>query len=152
MLSIDPVVKEHMKRKFDISYIIAKEHLPFIKYSAIHELEERHGVDLGFTYCNHDSAHSFVHYIAESQRNDFYEYVQKSCRFYSILMDKSTDQGRIENELFVLLYCYKDDSSQEMKTCSRHFSVIQPKKADADGFIDCLGIAAKSMNIEDILD
>jgi hypothetical protein len=56
ILSIDPVVKERVMKKFDIAYLIAKEHVPFVKYPAIHELEERHGVDLGSTYRNRDSA------------------------------------------------------------------------------------------------
>ena len=61
-------MRERVK-KFDISFLLAKEHnIPFLKYPAIHELEERHGVDLGATYKNRDSARNFVHYIAESQR------------------------------------------------------------------------------------
>ena len=39
-----------MKRKFDICYVMAKENLTFCKYPALHELEECHGVDLGFVY------------------------------------------------------------------------------------------------------
>ena len=39
-----------MKRKFDICYVIAKENLSFHKYPVLHELEEHHGVDLGFAY------------------------------------------------------------------------------------------------------
>ena len=62
---MDPAVKERVK-KFDISFVFAKEHIPFLKYPAIHELEERHGVDLGAAYKNRDSARNFIHYIAES--------------------------------------------------------------------------------------
>jgi len=34
----DPTVRERVKRKFDISYLLAKENLLFTKYSPIHEL------------------------------------------------------------------------------------------------------------------
>ena len=54
--------------KFDISFVIAKEHLSFSKYPAVHDLEAKHGVDLGTSYKNRDSARNFVHYIAESQK------------------------------------------------------------------------------------
>ena len=54
--------------KFDISFVIAKEHLSFSKYPAIHDLEVKHGVDFGTSYKNCDSTHNFVHYIAESQK------------------------------------------------------------------------------------
>ena len=56
-----------------------------MKYAAIHDLEERHGVDLGLAYKNRDSAASFVHFIAESQRQHFYDTLRTSgCHFYSM--------------------------------------------------------------------
>ena len=44
----------------------------FHKYPAIHELESRHGVELGQTYATKDSAKTFTHFIAESQRSAFF--------------------------------------------------------------------------------
>ena len=78
--SMDPVVRERVKKKFEISFVLAKEHIPFSKYPAIHELEERHGVDLGLTYKNRDSARNFVHYIAESQKRESHLSLS-SCHF-----------------------------------------------------------------------
>ena len=101
--SMDLTVRERVKKKFEISFVLAKEHIPFTKYTAIHELEERHGIDLGATYKNRDSARNFVHYIAESQRQQLLTSLS-SCHFYSILMDGSVDKGRVENELFVILF------------------------------------------------
>ena len=51
--------------------MLAKENLAFCKYSAIHELESHHEVNLGQSYATKDSARSFTHYIAESQCNTF---------------------------------------------------------------------------------
>ena len=48
--------------------MMAKECLPFTKYSALHELEAKHGVDLGYAYRTKDSARRFSHFIARSQR------------------------------------------------------------------------------------
>ena len=45
---MDEAVQGCMKRKFDICYVMARESLMFRKYPALHELEERHGVDLVF--------------------------------------------------------------------------------------------------------
>ena len=115
--SMDLTVRERVKKKFEISFVLAKEHIPFTKYTAIHELEERHGIDLGATYKNRDSARNFVHYIAESQRQQLLISLS-SCHFYSILMDGSVDKGRVENELFVILFCKKDDNLQEVRTCA----------------------------------
>ena len=38
-----------VRKKFELSFVLAKEHIPFSKYPAIHEVEERHRVDLGAT-------------------------------------------------------------------------------------------------------
>lgn len=149
--SMDPAVRERVKKKFDIGFLLAKEHIPFLKYPAIHELEERHGVDLGATYKNRDSARNFVHYIAESQRQQL-RVSLASRHFYSVLMDGSTDKGRVENELFVILFCKQDDSLQEVRTCARYFCVLEPTRADADGLVECLCRALQSMGIEDILE
>jgi len=65
-MELNPTVKEQIRRKFEISFVLAKEHIPFLKYPAVLTLEEKHGVDLGTTYNNRDSARNFVHCIAES--------------------------------------------------------------------------------------
>ena len=49
--SMDPAVRERIKKKFDISFVLAKEHIPFLKYPAIHGLEERHVHVLYSTLC-----------------------------------------------------------------------------------------------------
>ena len=98
---LDEAVKDRLSRKFQISFVIAKECLPFTKYPALHELEEHHDVDLGQAYKTRESASKFVHYIAESQRQDLHHSLS-SHHFYSCLMDGSVDKGKIENELFVI--------------------------------------------------
>ena len=78
--SMSPVVRERVRKKFELSFVLAKEHIPFSKYPAIHELEERHSVDLGATYKNKDSARNFVYYIAESQRKQLHASLA-TCHF-----------------------------------------------------------------------
>ena len=150
LLTMDKTVQEKMKKKFDICFVMAKENMAFRKYPALHELEVRHGVDLGESYKTKDSAKIFTHYIAESQRQGFFHSLS-TAHFFSFLMDGSTDAGNLEDELIVILYCKKDDDKEEMKSCVRYFAVKVPKKANADGLIECLGIALKEFGIEDIL-
>ena len=61
--------------------------MAFVKNPAILELEERHGVDVGFAYRTKDSANIFTHYIAENQRQYFFAQEFSSVKFYSFLMD-----------------------------------------------------------------
>ena len=72
--------------------------------------------------------------------------------FYSILMDSSTDKEQVENELFVILYCEKDDVLLELKTTARYYCVLEPRKTDADGLVECLGAALKGIGIDNLLE
>ena len=72
--------------------------------------------------------------------------------FYRILMDSSTDKGRVENELFVILFCEKDHVLLELKTIARYYCVLEPRKTDADGLVECLGAALKGMGIDNLLE
>ena len=60
-------------------------------------------------------------------------------------MDGSTDKGKVENELFVILFCKQDQIIQEVRSCARYLCVLEPKKSDADGLLRCLSDAMKSM-------
>ena len=130
---MDVVTKERLKKKFDVCYLLVKENMAFLKYPAILELEERHGVDIGileleerhgvdigFAYRTKDSAKIFTHYIAESQRQYFFAKEFSSIKFFSFLMDGSTDSSNTENELIMIVYCKKDDNAQEMRSCIRY--------------------------------
>ena len=39
-MTINPAVREQIKRKLNISFVLAKEHIPFLKYPAIHDGRE----------------------------------------------------------------------------------------------------------------
>ena len=150
LLTIDKTVQDKVKKKFDICFVMAKENMAFRKYPALHELEVRHGVDLGESYKTKDSAKIFTHYIAESQRQGFFHSLS-TAHFFSFMMDGTTDAGNIEDELIVILYCKKDDATEEIKSCARYYTVEIPTRADADGLIKCLGNALKDFGVEDIL-
>ena len=98
---------------FDMCYLLAKEGMALKKYPALYSLEERHGVELGNAYKTKYSARLFTNYIAQYQRNSFMATLSKA-HFFSFLMDGSTDAGNVENEIFVLLHCFKDDKSKEI--------------------------------------
>jgi len=53
-------------------------------------------------------------------------------------MDGSTDSGNIEHEMIVLLHCQKNDSAEVIRCNARFFSVVVPKRTNADGLIERL--------------
>ena len=113
---------------------VAKEGVAFRKYPA---LEERHGVDLGFAYKTDESAKTFTHFIAESQRQCFLDKCSSKF-FYSFLMDGATDVGNVENKVVLMQYCASDDDNREIISCCRFLAIVEPTKADADGLIESL--------------
>ncbi len=151
LLMLDEPERARMRRKFDVCYLMAKEGIAFEKYTSLCELEARYEVDLGHAYRNAPSAKSFTHYIAQAQRQQFLQSLSET-KFYSFLMDGSTDEGNIEQELVVVLSCKKDGAAEEMKSHTRFFSLATPEKADARGLVKCLSQSLSSLGIADILD
>jgi len=91
-----------LKRKFDIAYLVATEKLSYLKYPTICALETKHGVDIGVAYTNERSGREFIHYIAEARRREIVDKVL-SAKFFSILLDGSTDKGNVDNEAILLI-------------------------------------------------
>ena len=151
LLNMEASVKAKMKYKFDICYLMAKEGIAFEKFPALHELQSRHGISIGSTYVTPQSAKLFTHYIALAQREGFKSQLSVT-KFYSFLMDGSTDAGNIEQELVLILFCIKDDSAQKVRSCTKFLSLSSPEKADADGLIKCLSGALHSLGVTDVLD
>ena len=78
--------------------------LAFKKYPGILELESRHDVAFGPAYLSDTSAQLFTHYIAQSQREQFLKFFSGK-HFFSFMMDGTTDSGKLEDELIVVLHC-----------------------------------------------
>ena len=150
LLCMDEATKERMRKTFDICFVMAWENIAFTKYPALYELKVHHGVDLGQTYKTKDSAKNFFYYIAEAHHQGFME-VFSSDVFYSILMDGWVDAGKIEDELIVILYWSKDDTCEEIRSCTRFFSVEVPSRANPTGLVECLKGPLKRLRINDVL-
>ena len=105
LLRMDDSLKQQLRNKFDMCYVLCKENMAFQKYPVIYELEMHHEVQLGSAYVTKDSAKIFTHYIAEAQHNN--RFLCTNTRFYSFVMDSSTDADRIKDELIMIVFCKK---------------------------------------------
>ena len=130
--TLDLPTRARMGRIFDLCFMMAKESVAFAKYPSLLELEKRHGVDLGHAYTTADSAKLFTGFIAKSQWQSFFStlYSCGTC-FFSLLMDRTTDCGNHEDELMVLVYCFKNDAVEEITSRTRYLSLHSPQHADA---------------------
>ena len=151
--TMDGTTQARMGRKFDVCFVMAKEGIPFTKYPALLQLEQRHAVDLGHAYNTPDSAKLFTGFIAKCQLQAFLSsFYSSGSHFFSLLMDGTTDAGDQEDELIVLVYCYKDEANEELTARTRYLSLHRPQKADASGLLLCVGEAVMLLGVENVLD
>ena len=114
-----------MKCKFDVAYFVANEKLSFKKYAGICDLEKRHGVDLGTTYMNDVACKTFIHFIAEAERQQLGDILAKA-EFFSLLMDGSSDKGCSDNEVVMVVWCDCNGKDEKIHTRIRFFNVTRP--------------------------
>ena len=77
----------------------------------------------------------------------------KNVKFFSILMDGTTDVGKIDDELFLVQWCDVDGTDEKIYSRMEYFTVSRPKSGNAKGLFKCLqsvlqefGVAA--LNVE----
>ncbi len=104
---------------------------------------------LGTAYKTPHSAKLFTHFIAENVRQGILESIAVN-KFYSIMMDGSTDAGRVEQELMVILTVFRDDFNEEVKSVSRFFSISPLEAGNAKGLIKCASKSLSALGITDI--
>ena len=129
--------KAKLRIKFDIAHFVATEKLAFTKYPRICELEAHRGVNVGTAYTNEPAGKTVCHYIAESKREELLKCLAKA-KFFSVLMDGSTDSGNIDNELFLVLWCDIDGSDEKVHTRMNFFAVTRPEAVTGQGLFNYL--------------
>ena len=128
---------------------MAKEGIPFTKYTPLYELKAQHKIYFGIS--NNVSMKFFTHYIVESQWKAHKKFVEESVSFLSFLMDGTTDVNEMEDQVVLMLYCKKDDFVKEIKSCMRYLSVANPNRTNTNGLLQCLGnVVKQTMGIQDI--
>ena len=132
--------------------MMAMESVAFANYPSLLELEKRHGVDLGHAYTTADSAKLFTGFIAKSQRQSFFSTLYSETHFFSLLMDGTTDCGNHEDELMVLVYCFKNDAVEEITSRTRYLPLHSPQHADDSGLFDCVGDTLSLFGVDSVLD
>ena len=142
-------VKAKLRVKFDIAHFVATEKLAFSKYPQICSLEAHHGVDVGTSYTNEAACKTFCHYIAESKRDDLSKCLSRA-KFFSILMDGSTDSGNIDDELFLVLWCDVDGSDEMVHSRMSYFTVARPEAVTGKGLVECMQGALSRLGIVEI--
>ena len=136
VLSVIPQLeKEQLKHKFDTAYFLAIEKLSFTKFLQLCELEAHHGVCLGNAYTNDIACRTITHYIAESQHQQIKEGISQA-KFFSLLINGSTDKGNVDDELFMVVWCDTNGEDELVHTRKMYFHVSRPSTVTAAGLFE----------------
>ena len=146
MLQEIPEDTSKLRKKFEIAYFVATQKLAYSKYPAICELEKCHGVNIGSTYFNSNAYKTFCKFIAESKRLDLCKIIANT-KFFSILMDGSTDISNIDEEMFLVLWCDVDGNDEKVHSRMQFFSVLRPDRANAAGLFGCLQKSLQQLGV-----
>ena len=78
-----------------------------------------------------------MHYIAKAKQHGLLQKVTKT-KFFSLLLDGSTDKGNIDNEILLVVWCDLDGTDEVVHTRMDYFSVSRPQSVTADGLFQVL--------------
>lgn len=128
----------------DISYLIAKQELPFSLFPEIAQLEKRHGVQLGETYLNDKKCQEFCQCIADTFKEDL-NLELKSTNYVSVMVDESTDIS-VKEKLLVYVRFIGNDGTVKTK----FVALKDLTNTTAKGILDTLLKILSDYGIDDI--
>ena len=99
--------KTTLQNRFNSSYYLAKSERPYSDFPGLLELQEKNGVKYRASYCNERAAANFVDVCGEILKETLVDDLL-SAKYYSVLMDGSTDASVTEQELIYVLYLSKN--------------------------------------------
>ncbi|XP_074934828.1 sperm flagellar protein 2 isoform X1 [Phalacrocorax aristotelis] len=88
--SMNSVTLGRVENIFRTCHAIAKFGRPFTDLDWMCKLDDMKGVDIGSLFRNEKSAKMFIHFIAEVERRELKEKLEK-CKFFSVISDGVTD-------------------------------------------------------------
>ena len=122
----DKDARAEMAIKMNTAYFIAKEELPFTKYSGLLQLQKKNGLDVGLTYANDMKCAEMTEIIGKHLAEDL-SIKLKNSHFISVLIDGASDVSGTENET---IHCKMVENGRAVTRLVGHKAV---ENADATG-------------------
>ena len=113
--------------KINTAYYLSKSERPYSDFEELLQLQEKNGAKYYQSFRNDRCAANLVDTCGQVIKNPIVEDLLRA-KYYSVLMDGSTDSGVTEQELIYVLYLSKNEIP-EVKC----FSVVSVKATDAEG-------------------
>jgi hypothetical protein len=106
LLQLNENKLEQLKMLFMSAHALAKHTRPFTDFVWQCALDEVKGLNIGHTYRNDKSAQSFIHAIAQTERQKLKKEVEEAP-FIALLSDGATDSAILEEEVVYVRYANK---------------------------------------------
>ena len=97
---------DKMCKLFMNAHAIARHSRPYTDFVWMCTLDDLKGVQIGNTYRNDKLCATFIHHIAQAQRDEIKQMVAEA-KFVSLICDGSTDNSHTEAELAYVRYCHQ---------------------------------------------
>ena len=98
------------------------------------------------SYLNENVGVTFCHFTAEARRQELMT-IFSSVKFFSILMNGTTDKGNIDH-LCLVLHCDTTSSDEKVHTWISYLTVARPQTVIAEGFFEWLQSGLRQLGIE----
>ena len=85
-------------------------------------------------------------FIAEAKRNELVFNLQKA-KFFSLLLDGSTDAANVDNELLLTVWLDKDGTGEKVCTRTSYLRIGRPSTVSATGIFNILQAAVLGLGI-----
>ena len=72
------------------------------------------------------------------------------AKFFSMLIDGSTDKGNVDNEVFMVVWCDTNGSDEKIYTHISYFHVGRPSTVDAAGLLQSLSDVLRKLGIDEV--
>jgi len=92
--------------------MVVKENISFKQMKSLCLLEEKYEVELGASYQNNMGCASFVEAIAADLQEKLKKKIN-NAKFFSLLLDSTTDCSNVEEELFLALFFYPYSNAED---------------------------------------
>ena len=132
---------ELLKNRFNSAYYLSKNERPYSDFEELLELQEKNGATHHKGYRNERSAANFVDTCGQVLKDNMVQDLL-NAKYYSILMDGSTDSSVTEQELIYILFLSKNGIPEV-----KFFSIESVKSADAEGLKSSLKEAFERIGI-----
>ena len=73
-----------------------------------------------------------------------------NAKFFSLLLDGSTDTSNIDNEVFLAVWCNHNGRHENIPTRMECFTVVQPQSVMVQGLFEELGSGLRGLGIQEV--